>query len=125
MLKHRLSFLHGVLLIAFAISTFLVALPSRAQDEGLTFEQAQTRTAYARRQMESMRREVKKAEAAEQAALRDADESKKRYEAAVKEAEEATQAREEAEKKFAAAREKWSEEAARLKRIHDQRESRR
>lgn len=125
MFKYRLSVLQGTLLIAFAISACLVVLPSRAQDEGLTFEQAQTRTAYARRQMEAVRREVKKAEAVEEAALRDAEELKNRYEAAVNQAEKATLAREEAEKKFAAAREKWSEEAARLKRIHDQRESRR
>jgi chromosome segregation ATPase len=123
MFKHRFSVLQACLLTAFTISTCLVALPSRAQNEGLTFEQAQTRTAYARRQMEAVRREVKKAEAAEEAALRDAEEIKKRYEAAMKEAEKATQAREEADKRFSEAREKWSEEAARLKRIHEQRGS--
>ncbi len=123
MFKHRVSLLQGSLLTAFTISTFLLALPAPAQNEGLTFEQAQTRTAYARRQMEVMRGKVKKAEAAEEAALRNAEELKVRYEAAVKEAEEATQARQDAEKQFAVAREKWSDEAARLKRIHDERES--
>ena len=123
MFKHRVSVLQGCLLITFAIATCLVAPPLKAQNEGLTFEQAQTRTAYARRQMEAKRREVKKAETQEESALRAADKIKKRYEAALQEAEKATQAREDAEKKFNEAREKWSEEAARLKRIHDQRGS--
>ncbi|UCH48049.1 MAG: hypothetical protein JSU95_18810 [Betaproteobacteria bacterium] len=123
MFKHRFSVLQACLFTAFTISTCIVALPSLAQNDGLTFEQAQTRTAHARRHMEAMRREVKKAEAEEETALREADKIKKRHEAAMKEAEAATQAREEAEKKFAEAREKWSDEAARLKRIHDQRGS--
>ena len=94
---------------------------SFAQDEGMTFEHAQTRTAYARRQMESMRRELKDAEKREESALSEVNELKQRYERAQQEAESATEARQSAEEKFAQAREHWSEESARLKRIHENR----
>ncbi|UCD67179.1 MAG: hypothetical protein JSW48_09945 [Betaproteobacteria bacterium] len=122
MVENRSYVLQGGLLAAFAICASFVTPALLAQNEDLSFEQAQMRTAHARRQMEAMRREVKKAEAAEELALRDADQMKKRYDAAVREAEKATQVREQVEKNFAEAREKWSEEAARLKRIHDNRE---
>ena len=123
MFKRRLTFLQACLLLACLASLQFVATPSRAQNEGLTFEQAQTRTSYARRQMESMRRELKAAEAEESSALRRVDELKKSLERAERDAESATQARESAEEKFAQARTRWSQEAERLKRIHESRES--
>ncbi len=109
-------------MIAFAAAGCFSPVPSAAQDEGLTFEQAQTRTAYARRQMDAKRRELKDAAAREEAALQSADELKKRYEDAVKQAEQATQAREQAEQALAQARDKWAEESARLKRIYENRQ---
>ncbi len=112
----------GCLIIAIAVPASLFPLPSAAQDEGLTFEQAQTRTSYARRQMEVKRAELKDAAAREEAALQRVDEFKKRYEEAVKEVEKATQAREQADQAFTQARETWAEEAARLKRIYENRQ---
>ena len=50
---------------------------SLAQDEGMTFEHAQTRTAYARKQMNAMRQELEDAEAREEKALRELDEMKR------------------------------------------------
>ena len=89
----------------------------------MTFEQAQTRTAYARRQMETKRQDLKDAAASEEKALRNADDLKKRYEEAVKAAQAATKAREDADKAFNEAREHWAEESARLKRIYNRSQS--
>jgi hypothetical protein len=122
MSKHRLFFLRSCLIVALLVPACLLPSPSFAQDEGLTFEQAQTRTAYARRQMEAKRQELKDAAAGEEKALRNADDLKKRYEDAVKAAQAATQAREDADKAFNQAREHWTEESARLKRIYDSRQ---
>ncbi len=122
MYDDRFSVVQGCLIAALAIFAGLWSLPVPAQNEGLTFEQAQTRTAFARRQMQEKQRELKKVEAEEEAALRNADQLKKRYEAAMKEAEAATKARQDVEQELAQARERWMEEAERLKRIHDRRE---
>ncbi len=121
-MKPFTSGLIGCLLVSLSVAVGLVALPSLAQDEGLTFEQAQTRTSYARSQMEKKRRELKKAETEEEVALRSAEDLKRRYDAAIKEAEAASKARQDAEQAFAQARETWLEEARRLKRIHQSRE---
>ena len=94
---------------------------SLAQDEGMTFEHAQTRTAHARKQMNAMRQELEDAEVREEKALRELDEMKRSYEQAQREAESATQARQSAEENFAQARERWSVESERLKRIHEKR----
>ena len=69
-----------------------------------------------------MQRELKDAEAQEASALRRVDERKKSYEQAIKDAENATQARQNAEEKVAQSRARWSEEAERLKKIHESRE---
>ena len=122
MFTHRLLLLRGCLIVAFTAPACFLSLPSAAQDEGLTFEQAQTRTAYARRQMEAKRQELKDAAAREEKALRNAEDLKQRYENAVKEAQAATQAREDADKALNQAREHWSEESARLKRIYNSRQ---
>jgi len=95
---------------------------SFAQDDGLSFENAQARTAYARRQMETMRRELRDAEAREESALRAVDDFKKRYEQAQRDVEEATKARQSAEEQYAQSRERWSQESERLKRIHQNRQ---
>ena len=122
MFKHRFSVFQGCVLLSCVASLQLLVTPSLAQDQGLTFEQAQTRTSYARRQMQAMQRELKDAEAQEASALRRVDERKKSYEQAIKDAENATQARQNAEEKVAQSRARWSEEAERLKKIHESRE---
>ena len=122
MSTHRRFHLRSCLIVAFTLVSCVMSLPSVAQDEGLTFEQAQTRTAYARRQMEAKRQELKDAGAREEKALRNAEDLKQRYEEAVKAAQAATQAREEADKAFNQAREHWAQESARLKRIYDSRQ---
>jgi len=123
MSTHRLFFLRSCLIIALSFLACLLPSPSFAQDEGLTFEQAQTRTAYARQQMEAKRQDLKDAAASEEKALRNADDLKKRYEEAVKAAQAATTAREDADKAFNEAREHWAEESARLKRIYNRSQS--
>ena len=122
MFKHRFSVLQGCVLLSCVATLQLLAAPSLAQEKGLTFEQAQTRTSYARRQLQAMQRELKDAEAREASALRRADELKKSYEQAITEAEKATQERQNAEEKVAQARARWSEESERLKRIHESRQ---
>ena len=122
MCTHRLFHLRSCLIFAFTLVSCSLSLPSVAQDEGLTFEQAQTRTAYARRQMEAKRQELKEASATEEKALRNAEELKQRYEAAEKAVQAATQAREDADKAFNQARENWAQESARLKRIYNNRQ---
>ncbi len=82
-----------------------------AQDEGLTFEQAQTRTAFARKQMKASQRELDEAEAREEAALRKLEEARKN-------ADQATQERQSAEQELQVAKDRWSRESERLKRIH-------
>ena len=107
-----------------ALLAVFVADPGQvafAQEDGLSFEQAQTRTAYARRQMETRQRALRQAEADEKAALQRLDNLKKRYEEARKDAEMATKARETAEKDYTDASERWSAESERLRRIHQQR----
>jgi len=123
MFKHRLSLLHIFLSLFLSACFALAPTGSLAQDNEMTFEQAQTRAAYARRQMESMRRELKDAEAREESALRQVDDLKKRYQQAQQDAEKATQARQSAEEKYAQSRQRWSEESERLKRIHNSREA--
>ncbi|HUU72012.1 MAG TPA: hypothetical protein VMW70_05250 [Burkholderiales bacterium] len=123
MFRHRLCLLQ-IFAALFLLGSFSLApRPSLAQDGEMTFEHAQTRTAYARRQMESMRRELKDAEAREESALRELDDLKKRIEQAQQNAENATQARQSAEEKFSLARQRWSEESERLKRIHQNRDN--
>jgi len=122
MFTRRILLLRVSLITALTVPLCLLSLPSIAQDEGLTFEQAQTRTAYARRQMEAKRQELKDAAAREEKALRNAEELKKRYEDAVAAAKAATEARENADKAFTQAREHWAEESARLKRIYNGRQ---
>jgi type II secretory pathway pseudopilin PulG len=99
--------------IAILVSAYLLALPSlsAAQDEGLTFEQAQTRTAFAREQMEAARRELKELEALEETALRELEQAQAN-------ADRVTQQRKSAEQKHQQAKDHWSRESERLKRIH-------
>jgi hypothetical protein len=122
MFAHRLLLLRVSLITALTAPACVLSLPSIAQDDGLTFEQAQTRTAYARRQMDAKGVELKDAAANEEKALRNADDLKKRYEDAVAAAKAATQARENEDKAFNQAREHWAEESARLKRIYNGRQ---
>jgi chromosome segregation ATPase len=104
-----------------AATPFAFSMPAWSQEEGLTFEQAQTRTAYARKQMEAKRHQLSDAEKREELALRAQDEIRKRYEEAQREAESATKAREAAEQDYAEAQRRWADESARLKQIHERR----
>jgi chromosome segregation ATPase len=91
---------------------------SSAQDEGVTFEQAQTRTTFAREQMQAARRQLEEAETNEEVALSELAELQKRQEQARINADQATQARQSAEEKHQQAKDRWSRESERLKRIH-------
>ena len=120
MFRHRSSVLRICFLFGCVAFLDLVAVaPSLAQDEGLTFEQAQIRTSYARQQMDSLQKKLRDAEAKEKAALREADQLKQRYDKAKEKADKATQARESFEEKYKNASATWLEEAERLKRIHE------
>ena len=124
MFRYLFSLFQACLLVGCASLLYLVAVaPSLAQDEGLTFEQAQIRTSYARKQMDSLQKKLKDAEAKEKTALREADELKKRYEKAQKEADKATQTRESVEEQYKNASATWLDEAERLKRIHERLDS--
>lgn len=113
----------AVVLILGAIQTLVTPIPVFAQDEGLTFEQAQIRTTHARRQMESTRRALAEAEAREEEWLGQLAILRKRLEEARLRADKATEERETAEKAHAQAQENWSVESERLKRIHRRRDS--
>jgi len=75
------------------LSMHLFAFPSTsvAQNEGLTFEQAQTRTAFAREKMQASRHRLKEAETREEEALSELADLQKRLEQARKNADLATQ----------------------------------
>lgn len=92
-----------------------------AQDEGLSFEQAQTRTTYARKEMQKAQRKLDEAESREGVALRELEELRKGMDDALKKVDQATEARQVAEKQYQHTRENWSRESERLKRLHQQR----
>jgi chromosome segregation ATPase len=123
MLTHHHCLIKIAITSVLAVSLQLYSDVPRAQDQGLSFEQAQMRTAYARRNMDTKRRELKDAEAEEESALRRARELKQRYEQAQLEAQKATEARQQAEQALETARANWSAESERLKKIHDSRPS--
>jgi chromosome segregation ATPase len=114
------DFLRGLFTSVFLLSMCLLALSSTssAQDEGVTFEQAQTRTTFAREQMQAARRQLEEAETNEEVALSELAELQKRQEQARINADQATQARQSAEEKHQQAKDRWSRESERLKRIH-------
>jgi hypothetical protein len=102
------------------LSMHLFAFPSTsvAQNEGLTFEQAQTRTAFAREKMQASRLELKEAEAREEEALSELADLQKRLEQARENADLATQERQKAEEGHQEAKDRWAWESERLKQIH-------
>lgn len=104
--------------LSLSLFVFGAVLSVSAQEEGLTFEQAQMRTAHARRQMEEKRQALAEAEKREKAALQRLDDLKKQYEEAQKESEAATKAREMADTEYSQAKDRWSAESQQLKRIH-------
>jgi hypothetical protein len=109
------------LTVLLSMQGLVFPLPSLAQDEGITFEQAQTRTNFARKQMQASRRDLKEAEGREETALSALAEVRKRQEEAQKTADQSTEERQGAEKKYQEARDKWSRESERLIRIHQRR----
>ena len=110
----------GPFTVFFLLSIHLLVIPSTtsAQDEGLTFEQAQTRTAFAREKMRASQLKLEETEASEEKALSEFAELQKRLEQARKNADQATQERQKAEESHQEAKDMWSRESARLKRIH-------
>ncbi len=120
MRKHRIFVLQIFAVTVLSASFFLTPGVSLAQEE-MSFEQAQSRAAFARKQMQSMKRELKDAEDREATALREVDELKKRHEQALQDAESATQARLKAEENYEQARLRYSEESERLRRIYENR----
>ena len=98
----------------------VLAFPSMAsaQDDGLSFEQAQARTTFAREQMQAARRELEQAEEREEVALRELADLNARLEQARIDVDRATKERQSAEKKHQQAKTRWSQESERLKRIH-------
>ncbi len=107
-----------VVIVLLSLQWFGFPATSFAQDGGITFEQAQTRATFARKQMQKSRRELKDAEAREEQALRELADLQKRQVKMQKAAEQATQERQVAEEKYQEAQDKWSRETERLKRIH-------
>jgi chromosome segregation ATPase len=120
LLARNPDFMRRSLAALVVLSIHVLAFPSisSAQDDGLTFEQAQTRTAFAREQMQAARRELEQAEDREEAALRELADLNARLEQARIDADRATKERQSAEKKHQQAKAKWSQESERLKRIH-------
>jgi chromosome segregation ATPase len=123
MLIRIADLLRGPLTCAVLLSIHLFAFPSTslAQNEGLTFEQAQTRTAFAREKMQASRLKLKEAEAREEEALSELADLQKRLEQARKNAELATQERQKAEEGHQEAKDRWAWESERLKEIHQRR----
>ncbi len=119
--KHRI-FVLQILAPLLLLVTFLLAPGTSLAQEEMSFEQAQSRAAFARKQMQSMKRELKDAEAREESALREVDDLKKRHEEAIQNAENATQARLKAEENYEQARQRYSKESERLLRIYENRE---
>jgi flagellar motility protein MotE (MotC chaperone) len=120
MLRHRTFVLQIFVMLLLSASFFLAPTTSLAQDE-MSFEQAQTRAAFARKQMQAKKRELKEAEDREKSALQEVDKLKKRFEEAQQEVENATQARLKAEEDYVQAQQRWSEESERLIRIYENR----
>jgi hypothetical protein len=112
--------LRSALTVFVLLSVQILVLPPTtfAQDKGLSFEQAQTRTTYARKLMQKAQSELKEAESREDAALRELAELQKRQVEVRKHADQATEARQSAEKQYQQAHDKWLRESARLKRLH-------
>ena len=108
-----------VFIVLLSLQGLVISCPSLAQDEGITFEQAQTRTNYARQQMQASQRALKEAEAHEEAALGSLAEVQKQQEEARKSADKATEERGGAEKKYQEAHDRWSRESERLIRLHE------
>lgn len=98
---------------------------ARAEEGGLTFDQAQTRTAFARDRMEAAERELRRQERKEKSAYQSLSAAQKRYDEAKTEADQATRLREAAEAMAAETRSRWEQESARLQRIHKENEARR
>ena len=120
MLTRFANLLRDPLTCVVLLSMHVFAFPSTslAQDEGLTFEQAQTRTAFAREKMRASQFKLGKTEAREEEALSELAELQKRLEQARKNADQATQERQKAEESHQEAKDMWSRESERLKRIH-------
>ena len=125
MLIRILKVLRNPLKVVVLLSMQLLVFPSTAvaQDEGLSLGAAQTRTTYARSQMQAMQKELKAAEASEEAALIKLDELQKLQDEARKSADQATEERLLAEKKNREAEDKWSRESDRLQRIYQREKS--
>lgn len=123
MLIRIADLLRGPFTCVVLLSMHLFAFPSTslAQNEGLTFEQAQTRTTYAREKMQASRLKLNEAEASEDEALSELAELQKRLEQARKNAELATQERQKAEEGHQEAKDRWAWESERLKEIHQRR----
>ena len=120
MLIQFLNVLRSPLTVFVLLSIQVLAFPSTtlAQNEGLTFEQAQTRTTFARKQMQATQRALNEAETREVAALRELSDLQKLQDQARKNANQATEERQVAETKHQEAQDRWSRESERLKRIH-------
>jgi chromosome segregation ATPase len=123
MLIRIADLLRGPFTCVVLLSMHLFAFPSTslAQNEGLTFEQAQTRTTYAREKMQASRLKLNEAEASEDEALSELAELQKRLEQARKNADLATQERQKAEEGHQEAKDRWAWESERLKEIHQRR----
>ncbi len=120
MLIRILKVLRSPLKVVVLLSIPVLVFPSTtvAQDDGLSLGAAQTRTTYARKQMQAMQKALKAAEASEEAALSNLDDSRKLQDEARKTADQATEERQLAEKRSREAEDKWSRESERLKRIY-------
>ena len=114
--------------IAVVLSLSIVCICAelaRADESELTFDQAQTRTSFARGRMEAAERELRSLERKEKSAYRSLSDAQKRYEEAKSDADEATRLREAAESMVNETRSRWEQESARLQRIHKENEARR
>lgn len=120
MLIRILKVVRNPLKVVVLLSMQVLVFPSTAvaQDEGLSLGAAQTRTTYARKQMQAMQKELKAAEASEEAALGKLDELQKLQDEARKNADQATEQRLLAEKKYREAEDMWTRESERLQRVY-------
>lgn len=120
MLIRILKVVRNPLKVVVLLSMQVLVFPSTAvaQDEGLSLGAAQTRTTYARKQMQAMQKELKAAEASEEAALSKLDELQKLQDEARKNADQATEQRLLAEKKYREAEDMWTRESERLQRVY-------
>jgi hypothetical protein len=115
----------GVFCITGILGSFAPYALAQEKEPPLTFEQAQTRTQFARTRMEAALHKVQGLERKEKAAYEDLTLRQKRYEEAKVTADSATEDLRAARLEFEESRKRYEEQAAHLRRIYQENEAKR